>query len=174
MKDIWGTIWKFLVGNVLSMGSHRVGHDWSDLAAAVCEIIQWSMLLIFPLSVIMMLWICLRMSLFLANTFWSCLVQGHCICKLFKIAQEKYGLLELALTSSWEQINIRNFANHCYTDGLKLVWNQSWWESLHHRDWHVLHLGLPLLPPETGFISTPLNIELNFFFLSFSFLFFFF
>ena len=27
-------------GGLLSMGSHRVGHDWSDLAAAAADTIQ--------------------------------------------------------------------------------------------------------------------------------------
>ena len=29
-------------GGLLSMGSHRVGHDWSDLAAAAAEYLQFS------------------------------------------------------------------------------------------------------------------------------------
>ena len=28
----WRTLWTEEVGGLLSMGSHRVGHDWSDLA----------------------------------------------------------------------------------------------------------------------------------------------
>ena len=31
-------------GGLLSMGSHRVGHDWSDLAEAVCLICKYTML----------------------------------------------------------------------------------------------------------------------------------
>ena len=32
------------VGGLLSMGSHRVGHDWSDLAAAAAAAVQWRIL----------------------------------------------------------------------------------------------------------------------------------
>ena len=28
-------------GGLLSMGAHRVGHDWSDLAAAAARLVQW-------------------------------------------------------------------------------------------------------------------------------------
>ena len=28
-------------GGLLSMGSHRVGHDWSDLAAAAAAAVTW-------------------------------------------------------------------------------------------------------------------------------------
>ena len=35
-------------GGLPSMGSHRVGHDWSDLAAAVAAVIQGDMEFIFP------------------------------------------------------------------------------------------------------------------------------
>ena len=33
-------------GGLLSMGSHRVRHDWSDLAAAACPLSQWCYLTI--------------------------------------------------------------------------------------------------------------------------------
>ena len=44
-------------GGLPSIGSHRVGHDWSDLAAAAA------------------LWSCKRMSFFLGNTHWN--IWGH-------------------------------------------------------------------------------------------------
>ena len=33
----WRIPWTEKAGRLQSMGSHRVGHDWSDLAAAVCH-----------------------------------------------------------------------------------------------------------------------------------------
>ena len=33
-------------GGLLSMGSHRVGHDWSDLAAAAATLIYWNLTII--------------------------------------------------------------------------------------------------------------------------------
>ena len=34
----WGILWTEEAGGLLSMGSHRVRHDWSDLAAAAAHI----------------------------------------------------------------------------------------------------------------------------------------
>ena len=33
----WRIQWMGELGGLLSMGSHRVGHDWSDLAAAAAR-----------------------------------------------------------------------------------------------------------------------------------------
>ena len=37
----WKIPWTGEPGGLLSMGSHRVGHDWSDLAAATAVISDW-------------------------------------------------------------------------------------------------------------------------------------
>ena len=36
----WKITWMEELGRLQSMGSHRVGHDWSDLAAAVAAVVQ--------------------------------------------------------------------------------------------------------------------------------------
>ena len=37
----WQIPWTEEPGRLPSMGSHRVGHDWSDLAAAVIPFREW-------------------------------------------------------------------------------------------------------------------------------------
>ena len=50
-------------GGLPSMGSHRVGHDWSDLAAAAVVFCLWMYLILFTNHQLMNIWIISRFGL---------------------------------------------------------------------------------------------------------------
>ena len=59
----WRVPWTEQPGRLPSMGSHRVGHDWSDLAAAYMEN-SFSPATFFPLFFHSLTKMCLRVDLF--------------------------------------------------------------------------------------------------------------
>ena len=49
----WKIPWMAEPGGLLSMGSHRVGHDWSDLAAAAAPLSMWYRLAIIMIIILL-------------------------------------------------------------------------------------------------------------------------
>ena len=88
-------------GGLLSMGSHRVGHDWGDLAAAA--MMPFEKQSFFKKNLMMSSVSCFLLLLMLLVSYLRnhCLIQGHkdlCLC--FPLRFLKVSLLHLFLCSS--------------------------------------------------------------------------
>ena len=64
---VWRIPWTEDPGGLLSIGSHRVRHDWSDLAAAAVE--YWNLLHPFYISTTLAASLCRRRTEFKASLF---------------------------------------------------------------------------------------------------------
>ena len=85
-------------GGLLSLGSHRVGHDWSDLAAAACSFSSttcWKEYL-FLIGLLTLVEIHLNYSLFLWSLFYSV---GLCL----SLCQDHTVLVIAAYSRFWNQ-----------------------------------------------------------------------
>ena len=101
----WKIPWMEEPGWLASMGSHRVGHDWSDLAAAAAKL--WNIFLccskyFFSVLSFTFTYLIILKLFFIYAVTWSCsftfFLYSHLIIYIFQIQCQVYGKSSCSFT----------------------------------------------------------------------------